>query len=76
MYLAIAVLYFFPSLFLFQFGSKMKIALNNNDQPALNLSFTKLKAYFRFWGVLTIILISFYAFALIAVIVAGAAFLR
>lgn len=65
LYLLFAALYFFPSLFLYQFGVKMRKALANSDQAALNYSATKLKAFFRFWGILTIVLLSFYGLVII-----------
>lgn len=65
LYLLFAALYFFPSLFLYQFAVKMRTALTNSDQQALNYSAAKLKAFFRFWGILTIVLLSFYGLVII-----------
>ena len=59
-YILIAVLYFFPCLFLFNFASKMKTALLSNDQDVLNSSFQNLKKTFRYIGVLSIIVLSFW----------------
>src|ERR1700759_5102624 len=55
LYLLIAALYFFMSLFLYRFSNKMKIALYANDQATLNDSFLNLKSLFKLWGILTII---------------------
>src|SRR6266516_3400318 len=52
-YILIALLYFFPCLFLFNFASRMKTALLSNDQDKLNSSFQNLKKTFRYMGVLT-----------------------
>jgi uncharacterized membrane protein len=65
MYILIAVLYFFPCLFLYYFSTKMKGALLANDQNILNASFQNLKKMFRYVGILTIIVLSFYALMLI-----------
>jgi hypothetical protein len=65
MYILMALIYFFPCLFLFRFATKMKTALASNDQETLNTSFQNLKATFRFIGILTIILLSFWVLALI-----------
>jgi len=54
-------IYFFPCLFLFHFANKMKTALAANDQETLNTSFQNLKKFFRFIGILTIIVLAFYA---------------
>jgi len=54
-------LYFFPCLFLFHFANKMKLALAANDQETLNASFQNLKKFFRFIGIMTLIVLAFYA---------------
>ncbi|MGZ8516752.1 MAG: DUF5362 family protein [Chitinophagaceae bacterium] len=64
-YVVIALVYFFPCLFLFRFATKMKTALGSGDQEVLNSSFQNLKASFRFVGVLTIIGLAFLVLALV-----------
>ena len=64
-YIIIALIYFFPVLFLFRFATKMKTALASNDQEILNASFQNLKASFRFVGILTIIMLAFWILAII-----------
>ncbi len=70
-YLLIAVLYFFPCLFLFNFSSKMQTAIRNNDQIYLNNSFKNLKSLFKFWGILTVIFLCIFAVGIIFAIVVG-----
>jgi hypothetical protein len=65
--LAMAALYFFPCLFLFNFARKMQFALRNNDQINLNDSFRNLKSNFKFVGILTIVILSFYAIGILVV---------
>jgi hypothetical protein len=65
LYIIIALIYFFPCLFLFRFATKMKTALASNDQETLNISFQNLKATFRFIGILTLIMLVFWALAFI-----------
>lgn len=55
MYVVVAVVAFFPILFMLRFANNMKKALAANDQNALNTSFQNLKIYFRYLGVITII---------------------
>ena len=74
-YLLIAALYFFMSLFLYRFASKMKTALSTNDQSSLNNSFLNLKNLYKMMGILTIIYLSFLVLALI-VGIGAAAFMR
>lgn len=64
-YVGIAVVYFFPCLFLLRFANHMKTALNTDDQVTLNNSFQNLKIMFRYVGIVTIIIISFYILAFI-----------
>ena len=62
-------LYFFPCLFLFHFANKMKTALAANDQETLNISFQNLKKFFRFIGILTIIVLAFYAIIILFAVI-------
>jgi hypothetical protein len=71
-FLIVALLYFFPSFYLFNFASKMQTALRNNDQISLNNSFKNLKSCLKFWGVLFIIILSLYALILILTLIGGA----
>lgn len=71
-YIGIAILFFFPYLFLFRFATRMKTALNTNDQLTLNTSFQNLKIMFRYVGILTIIMLSFYALAILMLIITAA----
>ncbi|MFL5742064.1 MAG: DUF5362 family protein [Flavisolibacter sp.] len=72
-YLVIAVIYFFPCLFLFRFSSGIKLALNSNEQDRLNASFENLKSLFRYVGIMTIIILVIYGLILIFAILGFAA---
>ena len=54
-YFIVFLIYVFPIVFTLRFASKMRLALNTNDQEALNTSFQNLKICFRYIGVVTII---------------------
>jgi len=69
-YLLIGVLVFFISLFLFRFGTKMLVALDNPDQDVFNLSLKNLKNYFRIQGIFTLIYLGFIALAIVIGIIA------
>lgn len=64
-YVAIAALYFFPCLYLYRFSIAMKTAIQTNEPIQLQASFRNLKSCFRFMGILTIIILSFYALAIV-----------
>ena|ERR1700676_2429714 len=68
-YLFFALIIFFPSLYLFNFSSKMRRAFQNNDQHVLSDSLKSLKSFFKFYGIFTVIILSFYALAIIAGII-------
>ena len=72
-YLIFALIYFFPCLYLFNFAAKMQVALRNNQQELLNIAFRNLKSCFKFMGILMIIMLSFWALAIIGAIAAGIA---
>ncbi len=70
-YIAIALVYFFPCLYLFNFSSKMQAALRGNQQDVLNTSFRNLKSCFKFLGILMIIMLCFWILAIIVAVVAA-----
>ncbi|MGV8878836.1 MAG: DUF5362 family protein [Sphingobacteriaceae bacterium] len=70
-YIMMAIMYFFPSLFLYQFGSKIKRGLNFDSQLTVNEALGQLKSYFKFWGIFTIVIIALYALALVGILVGG-----
>lgn len=67
-YIILALVYFFPCLYLFHFASKMQVALRSNQQDMLNISFRNLKSCFKFMGILMIIMLSFWAIGIIIAI--------
>lgn len=70
-YLLIGVLYFFPVLYLYRFANKMKNALASNNENMLSEALMNLKSHYKFIGILTIIMLSFYAFAILITLIAG-----
>jgi len=71
LYLGFAALYFFPVLYLYRFATKMQDALRDSSQGALEVSLSNIKAHYKFLGILTVILLGFYALGLLMAIVAG-----
>ena len=72
-YILMALLYFFPCLYTYNFGSKMQVALRSNDQTQLNQSFKNMKSCYRFMGILTIIWLGLVAIGILFAII-GLAF--
>lgn len=57
-YVILALLFFVPSLFVFNFGRKIQYAIRNNDQESLNSAFSNLKIRFKFVGIFYIVIFS------------------
>ena len=74
LYLIIALLYFFPSLYLYKSGKALKGGLRIDDVDQIEEGFKNLKSSFKFWGILSIIFISIYILIFLIGILAGAAF--
>ena len=72
LYIGIAILYFFPCLFLFRFANLMKAALATEEQDNLNKSFQNLKVMFRYVGIITIIILTIYLLVFLIAIIGAA----
>jgi len=70
-YLIVAGLYFFPCLFLFQSSQKLTLALQSGSSEELTLAFEKLKSFFRFVGIMTLVVVGLYALMLVFLILGG-----
>jgi len=67
-YAGLALLNFFPCLYLYKFASKMQVALRDNNQEQLNRSFKNMRSFYRFVGMLMIICLCFFALSLLGII--------
>lgn len=65
----LALLLFFPAYYLYNFSSKMRRALRSNDQIVLTESLKNLKSFFKFYGILVIIVVSFYILIFFAALI-------
>jgi len=71
-YVIIALFYFFPVLYLFNFSRKMKSALSSNNNDELTAAFSNLKSHYKFIGIFTIVIISIYVLIFVFAMIAGA----
>ncbi|HRW63514.1 MAG TPA: hypothetical protein P5132_08505 [Bacteroidales bacterium] len=71
LYLVIALLYFFPVLYLLKFSTHMKNAIEKISQNDLSVAFTNLKSHYKFVGIFTIVLIGIYILVIFGVILFG-----
>jgi hypothetical protein len=71
-YIAVAVLYLFPSLYLLHFANQVKNGLLNADVTLLERGLYNLQRTYKFAGIMTIVLISLYMLAVIFIGVGSA----
>lgn len=64
-YLIFAGVYYIPISYLYKFSKNLKSSFANNDEMALEKGFEYLKSHYKFMGVLTIIMLAFYALAFV-----------
>ena len=64
-YLLLSLLIFFPCLYLYKFSMKMRVALSSISQESFETSLQNLKSLLKFYGILFIVLLSFYALVFI-----------
>lgn len=73
-YILIAVIYFFPVLYLFRFSDKTKSAFLLGDQETFDVAIENLKKMFKFMGIMTIVMLSISVLAIpVAIIIAASA---
>jgi uncharacterized membrane protein len=70
-YSIIALIYFFPVLYLYKFSSFTKKALINQNTSDLNEAFKNLKSHYRFMGIITIVMIVLNGLAFLVGMIAG-----
>lgn len=64
-YLILAAAMFMPMLYQFQFANNTQEALRRNDDVKMTLAFEKLKAYYKFYGIITILFLGFYVLMIV-----------
>lgn len=66
-FIIMAILLFFPCLFLFRFATRVRYAMAHHHQGYFENAFDNLKSTFKFYGILTIIVLGIYALAFVLV---------
>ena len=72
-YFITAILMFFPAYFMLMYANKISDAFRTRNAFSLDNASKQLKNYFLYTGVMTIIVLGLYFFAIIGFAVAGAA---
>jgi len=65
MFLAFAVIYFFPILYLFRFSKYTSNAVRSLDKEELKKAFKNLKSYYVYIGIFTIVILVLYFVAFV-----------
>lgn len=64
-YIFLGLLYMYPSWVLLKFASVMPSALKKSDQLLVNEALKNLNSCFRFWGILSVIIIGLYVLVIV-----------
>ena len=67
LYLLIALLYFFPGLYLFQYASAIGRMLKHDQTGGMEQALQKQKSFWKFIGIMLMIILCIYAIAIIVV---------
>jgi len=67
-----AILYIMPMLYMYRFATKIQTALAREDQFELTSAFENLKSLYKFAGIVTIIMLGFYALTFLGSMIFGA----
>src|ERR1700722_12282005 len=68
-YLLIDLFYFFFSLYLYQFGDRIKKGIMFTDNLHVTNAFGKLKSFFKLWGITTIVVLCLYILCIVGFII-------
>lgn len=72
-YLLLGAIYIYPSVKLLRFSNAIPEGLRSGDQQTVTMALQNLKSVFKFWGLLTLILIGIYGLVILLAMVFGAA---
>jgi len=70
-YLALALVYLFPVLFLYRFAKNAGDAVLSRNVNSLTVALGNLKSLYKFMGILTLVLLSFYVLAILFAFLGG-----
>ncbi len=70
-YVVIAIIYFFPVLYLYRFSSNMKQALITENSETIDNAFENLKSHYKFIGIFMVITLALYGVGLIVALLVG-----
>jgi len=69
-FLCVSLMLFYPSFLLFKFSNAANTAVLYGDQENFTVAMKKLKSVFKFWGVVTIVIMAVYILGILLTLVA------
>jgi len=69
-FLAISLILFYPSFLLFKYSNAANTAVLYADQENFTIAMKKMKSVFKFWGIMTMIVLAIYVLSFLLMIVA------
>ena len=70
-YMLMALIMANPILYLYRIASNMQLALRNHNNIALTDAFQNLKSHYKFYGIMMIVMVGFYALIFLIAIIGG-----
>src|SRR5690606_9055504 len=70
-YILLGLLYYFPARYLYGFSVSTREAIDHHDQESMVNAFSKLKSFFKFWGIFAVVVLVFYALIFVFAFFAG-----
>ena len=70
-YILFSLIYIFPSYYVFRFGTQISSGLRSGNQAQCSEAYSNLKKLFVFMGVMTVIVLSLYALAILFAVMGG-----
>jgi hypothetical protein len=61
--------YGIPFYYLYQFTTKSKKAIESLDDVLFTSALQNLKSFFKFWGILTLVLVAYYVFSIVTIFI-------
>lgn len=69
-FLSFSLMLFYPSFLLFKYSNAANTAVLYADQESFTIAMKKMKSVFKFWGIMTIIVLALYLLSILLAVVA------
>jgi len=73
-YVMLAALYIMPGIYLWRFSTMIKSSINSNDQTQFTNAIVNLKSCYKFFGIMTIVIMGLYIVGIVISVFVGLSF--